>query len=113
MSTRLPVAEQYLYAKLTWPELREAAALRKVIVLPVGSTEQHGHHLPIDVDNFLATNMGLLAAQRAPDLDIAAGGKPGSYAHLARVALPGRLRPCLRTRNLSVPALRAGARADG
>jgi creatinine amidohydrolase len=67
MNTRLPVAARYLYAKLTWPELREAAALRKVIVLPVGSTEQHGHHLPIDVDNFLATNMGLLAAQRAPD----------------------------------------------
>jgi creatinine amidohydrolase len=67
MKQRLSVSEQHLYAKLTWPEVREAAALGKVIVLPVGSTEQHGHHLPIDVDNFLCTNFALEAGRRAPD----------------------------------------------
>jgi creatinine amidohydrolase len=64
---RPSVSEQYLYAKLTWPELSEAAAMGKIIVLPVGSTEQHGHHLPIDVDNLLCTNTALEAARRAPD----------------------------------------------
>ena len=67
MSQRPSVTQQHLYAKLTWPELRQAAALGKVIVLPVGSTEQHGYHLPINVDNLLCTNTALEAGRRAPD----------------------------------------------
>ena len=42
------------YDELTWPEVNEAVAARKVVLLPIGSTEQHGHHLPLDTDNFLA-----------------------------------------------------------
>jgi len=67
MSSRPKVADQHLYAKLTWPELRQAAKMNKVIVLPIGSTEQHGPHLPIDVDNFLCTNLALTAGERAAD----------------------------------------------
>jgi creatinine amidohydrolase len=61
------VSEKFLYADLTWPEVNEAVALEKVILLPVGSTEQHGHHLPLDVDNFLASSVCLEAGRRAPD----------------------------------------------
>ena len=61
------VAEQLMYADLTWPEINEAVELNKVILLPVGSTEQHGKHLPLDVDNFLATSVCLEAGRRAPD----------------------------------------------
>jgi len=43
-----------MYADLTWPELREAIAAGKVILLPVGTVEQHGPHLPLDTDNFSA-----------------------------------------------------------
>src|SRR5215210_2459458 len=60
------VAEKYLYGDLTWPEINEAVAMKKVILLPVGSTEQHGPHLPLDVDNFLATSVCLEAARRSP-----------------------------------------------
>ena len=60
------VDEHYMYADLTWPEVNEAAAMGKVILLPVGSTEQHGPHLPIDVDNFLASSICLEAGKRAP-----------------------------------------------
>lgn len=67
MAKRPSVREQYLYGKLTWPELREAADMGKVIVLPIGSTEQHGYHLPLDVDNLLCSSMALEAAKRAPD----------------------------------------------
>src|SRR5205823_6193363 len=35
-------------------------------LLPIGSTEQHGHHLPLDTDNFLARSVCLAAARRAP-----------------------------------------------
>ena len=58
--------DKYLYDDLTWPEINEAALAKKVILLPIGSTEQHGHHLPLDVDNFLARGICLEAAKRAP-----------------------------------------------
>jgi creatinine amidohydrolase len=61
------VAEQFMYADLTWPQINEAVELNKVILLPVGSTEQHGTHLPLDVDNFLATSVCLEAGRRAPE----------------------------------------------
>jgi creatinine amidohydrolase len=57
----------YEYEKLTWPEIREAAGQGRVIVLPVGSTEQHGPHLPLDVDNFLCRSVCEGAAALAPD----------------------------------------------
>ena len=45
------MAEPVLWAKLSWSEL-EALAARPphMAVWPVGSIEQHGRHLPVDVD---------------------------------------------------------------
>lgn len=42
---------KHLYRTLTWPEVREAAEKRTVIVIPVAAIEQHGRHLPIHTDN--------------------------------------------------------------
>jgi len=58
--------EKIYYDELTWPEINRAVEARKVVLLPVGSTEQHGHHLPLDVDNFLARSVCIAAAKRAP-----------------------------------------------
>jgi len=41
---------EYRYEKLTWPEINDAVALNKVCILPCGAVEQHGPHLPLDVD---------------------------------------------------------------
>ncbi|MCK7528917.1 MAG: creatininase family protein [Ignavibacteriales bacterium] len=41
------------YNKLTWPEMNDAIEMQKVVILPTGSTEQHGPHMPLDVDLFL------------------------------------------------------------
>jgi creatinine amidohydrolase len=49
--------KKYLYHHHTWPEMRELAAGQPVVVLPVGSVEDHGHHLPLDTDNFLIWNI--------------------------------------------------------
>lgn len=54
------------YDHLTWPEINEAVLAGKVVLLPIGSTEQHGHHLPLDTDNFLARSVCLEAAKLAP-----------------------------------------------
>jgi creatinine amidohydrolase len=41
---------EYRYEKLTWPEVNDAIDLGKVCILPCGAVEQHGPHLPLDVD---------------------------------------------------------------
>jgi creatinine amidohydrolase len=43
-------ATEYRYEKLTWPEINDAVELGKVCILPCGAVEQHGPHLPLDVD---------------------------------------------------------------
>jgi creatinine amidohydrolase len=60
------VAQEYRYERLTWPEVNSAVALNKVIVLPIGSIEQHGHHLPLDVDVRLASSVALEAGRQSP-----------------------------------------------
>jgi len=57
--------DKICYDELTWPEINEAVEARKVVLIPVGSTEQHGPHLPLDTDNFLARAVCLQAAARA------------------------------------------------
>lgn len=58
--------DKILYDDLTWPEVNQAVTAGKVVLLPIGSTEQHGHHLPLDVDNFLARSVCIHTARRAP-----------------------------------------------
>ncbi|ARP73555.1 creatininase [Streptomyces pluripotens] len=43
-----------LWNRMTAPELRARAAQGAPVLLPVGSTEQHGPHLPTGVDDFLS-----------------------------------------------------------
>ncbi len=45
-------------AKMTWPEAQAAFGPRTVAILPVGSTEPHGPHLPLDTDITIASSMG-------------------------------------------------------
>ena len=58
--------DKTLYDHLTWSEINEAVLAGKVVLLPIGSTEQHGHHLPLDTDNFLARSVCLETAKLAP-----------------------------------------------
>jgi creatinine amidohydrolase len=61
------VSEKYIYSDLTWPEVNDAVERKKVILLPIGSTEQHGPHLPLDADNLFANSLCLEAGKRMPD----------------------------------------------
>lgn len=56
----------YLYQHHTWPELRERIPEQPVVVLPIGSVEDHGYHLPLDTDNFIIWSVCEEAAKRAP-----------------------------------------------
>lgn len=53
-------------ARMTWREVEAAAReARGVAVLPIGATEQHGPHLPLDVDTVTTEVLALRAAERA------------------------------------------------
>ena len=56
---------KHLYRQLTWPEARDRAAAGTVVVIPVAAIEQHGDHLPIDVDNLLVEHITEEAALRS------------------------------------------------
>jgi creatinine amidohydrolase len=57
----------YIYGDLTWPELDEAVRRSPAVLLPVGSMEQHGPHLPLDTDIYPLTRWCRDAAELAPD----------------------------------------------
>ncbi len=49
---------------LTWPELKEYARTRKPLILPIGSVEGHGAHLPILTDTLIASLVSEELAER-------------------------------------------------
>lgn len=63
----MDTSTEYRYNRLTWEEMNEAIASQKLVILPTGSTEQHGRHLPLEVDNFLVESVCLEAGRRAAD----------------------------------------------
>ncbi|HET7323887.1 MAG TPA: creatininase family protein [Halococcus sp.] len=52
-------------ADRTWPELDEYVAGESLAVVPLGSTEQHGPHLPLATDHLIAETLAREAADRA------------------------------------------------
>ena len=86
----MSAATEYRYNRLTWAEMNEAIAMQKVILLPTGSTEQHGRHLPLDVDVFLAESVCLEVGRRAPDKVLVL--PPISYGlNLHHIDFPGTI----------------------
>jgi creatinine amidohydrolase len=60
------MADRYRYEEFTWPEVKEAVAQNRVAVLPVGTIEQHGPHLPLITDVLTATEMSRRAVAQIP-----------------------------------------------
>lgn len=57
---------RFYWGNLTWPELGEAAQRKPVVIQPIGATEQHGPHLPLNTDNLIVTRLCDAAGRRAP-----------------------------------------------
>ena len=57
--------KSYWYQQYTWQELKALVPRQPVVVQPIGSVEDHGHHLPLDTDNFLIQSICEEAARRA------------------------------------------------
>lgn len=51
--------KSHLMAEMTSPEFAEQLAAGAIVVLPTGTTEQHGPHLPLGVDHLLSRAIAL------------------------------------------------------
>ncbi|WP_227763913.1 creatininase [Zhaonella formicivorans] len=72
----------YLIQNLTWKEY-QAKAKDGILIIPAGSTEQHGFHLPLGVDAIIASNFALRVAEKvggvvAPTLTYGYKSQPSS-----------------------------------
>lgn len=84
------VSREYRYNRLTWEEMNEAIRMEKVVILPTGATEQHGPHLPLDVDAFLCESVCLEVGKRAPEKVLVL--PPVSYGlNLHHIDFPGTI----------------------
>src|SRR5690606_19636383 len=63
-----PMTSEIRWERLTAPELKALAARDALVVLPVGSLEQHGPHLPVWTDSFIAHALACRAAEEARDV---------------------------------------------
>ena len=71
---------------LTWPEIRDRAAAGAMLAVPLGSTEQHGPHLPLSTDTDIATTLCARLAGVRADVIVApavAYGSSGEHAGFA------------------------------
>ncbi|WP_051133165.1 mycofactocin biosynthesis peptidyl-dipeptidase MftE [Nocardia paucivorans] len=79
-----------LVSDLTWPEAGEyAVAADTLLAVPVGSTEQHGPHLPLSTDTDLAVALCAGLAERRPGVLVAPAIPYGSSGEHA--GFPGTL----------------------
>jgi mycofactocin system creatininase family protein len=77
----------------TSPVVAELAATGAVLVVPIGSTEQHGPHLPLAQDTDLATFLCRRLAQARPDVVVAPAvpyGASGEHEGFAGTLSIGR-----------------------
>ncbi|MDQ2894979.1 MAG: mycofactocin biosynthesis peptidyl-dipeptidase MftE [Actinomycetota bacterium] len=76
---------QYL-AELTWPEVHRLASAGAILAVPLGSTEQHGPHLPFTTDTDIAVVLCERLAAARPDVLVAPPlgyGSSGEHAGFA------------------------------
>jgi mycofactocin system creatininase family protein len=70
-------------ANLSWPEAGERARAGAMLAVPLGSTEQHGPHLPLSTDTDIATALCVRLAATREDVLVApalAYGSSGEHA---------------------------------
>lgn len=78
------------FEELTSPQVDALDRDRTVLLLPVGSVEQHGRHMPLGTDTMLAESLCLAAAGRlAPDVAVLPPPWYGYSPH--HMAFPGSI----------------------
>ena len=55
---------KFYAGEMTSPEFASAMKECKAVLVPIGSCEQHGHHMPLDTDNLIGTYLAMETAKR-------------------------------------------------
>ena len=103
MVPRMTPPPQTLFAReLPWPEVRRAAEAGAVALVPVGSTEAHGPHLPLATDVLIAEAVAVRVAER-----LAARSRRALIFPACSYSLTEFARPWAGTVSVSADAARA------
>ena len=55
---------EHFLERMTWPEVEAVRAGGvDAVLIPIGSTEQHGRHMPLDTDCVIARSLSTRAAE--------------------------------------------------
>jgi creatinine amidohydrolase len=85
MATMPAQVEVRHLGSMTWPEV-DSLAPAAVVAVPIGSTEQHGPHLPVGTDTEVARSLCRRLAERCPNVVVAPAlpyGSSGEHAGFA------------------------------
>ena len=63
-----PADPGYRLAEMAWQAVDAALDETRTLLVPVGSIEQHGHHLPLGVDVYMPEAIGERVAESSPAL---------------------------------------------
>jgi creatinine amidohydrolase len=86
--TREKLTAPLLLEEMSWPEVAELAKQKKMVLIPVGSIEQHGPHLPLNCDLTAALEVSLRVARKI-DAVVAPSIVPGVSTH--HMPFPGTI----------------------
>ena len=73
------MVSRYLLGEMTWPEVEALLQETDIVLLPVGSVEQHGPHLPLDTDAYDAYWICCRAAERLLEEGVRVAVAPPIY----------------------------------
>lgn len=62
----MSLKEKFVYNEFSWDEIKLIAKENRVVLIPVGSTEQHGPHLPLSTDILIAKEFCMEVGKRNP-----------------------------------------------
>ncbi|GJM32441.1 MAG: hypothetical protein DHS20C18_14420 [Saprospiraceae bacterium] len=67
VTSKAKVMNEFRWEKLTWPEIEERLREVDTAILPCGAIEQHGPHLPVDIDYYDAVYLADKIAEACSD----------------------------------------------
>ena len=56
--------KKYLMEDMTWKEVESTLSKQKTVIIPFGSTEEHGYHLPLSTDYYVAYELTKLIGSK-------------------------------------------------
>jgi creatinine amidohydrolase len=81
---------RYLLAEMTWPEVAAARDVAPLVIVPLGSCEQHGRGMALQTDTVRAVELAKLVAERmAPSVLVAPETTVGLSEH--HMGFPGTI----------------------